>query len=299
MYRLKISTSANGIDGVDVEDMIYLLDENGALWAKGQVDAEGIAPTADGKGFYWSSELGAPLRITDKEGRFVADLSDAVPEYYHPQGKKEDPLGVRSGLSFEGLSLTPDGKTLFVALESSLKQDGQMATTVSSAPVRILKYRVNPTDNSLTLTAEFIYNTDAIPRVTPFGVNDNGVSEILAISENRAIIIERAGRNASEGFSEFDFDIRVYLVDISAATNVMGVESLSGIEKLSTLQPLHKRLLIDFNNITDKPDGIEAVAFGPEINGKKTLLFASDNNFQSYQSNKFFLFQDNQGLLNP
>lgn len=298
VYTLKINTSAKGIEKVEVKDMFNLVDEKGQPWVKGAVDAEGIAPTPDGKGFYWTSELGSPLRIMDAKGNFVADLAGVIPDYYNPQGKKDDPIGVRSGLSFEGLSVTPDGKTLFIALESALKQDGPLATTVNSTPVRVLKYQINQKDNSLKLTGEFIYNTDAIPQVTSFGVNDNGVSEILAVNENKAIIIERAGRNASEGFNDFDFDIRVYLADFSQSSNIMGTASLSDIKKVSTMQTVQKRLLIDFNNITDKPDCIEAVAFGPEIDGKKTLVFASDNNFQPYQSNKFFLFQDNQGLLN-
>lgn len=298
VYTFKMNTSAKGIENVEVKDMFNLLDAEGKPWTKGTVDVEGIAPTPDGKGFYWTSELGSPLRIMDNQGRFVADLSTAIPEYYNPQGKKDDPIGVRSGLSFEGLSITPDRKTLFVALETALKQDGSIATTVNSTAIRILKYQINQKDNSLSLVGEFIYNTDAVPQVSEFGVNDNGVSEILAINENKAIIVERAGRNASEGFNDWDFNIRVYLIDLSQSSNIMGTASLSEIKKLSLMQPVLKQLVIDFNSITDKPDCIEAVGFGPIIDGKKTLMFVSDNNFQPYQSNKFFLFQDNQGLLN-
>lgn len=298
IYALKINTSARGIEQLTVQESHNLLDKDGQPWKKGEVDAEGIAPRVNGEGFYWSSELGSPLRIMDKQGKFIADLADVVPDYYNPQGKKEDPIGVRSGATFEGLSVTPDGKTVFLATETALKQDGSLATTINSSPARILKYTVNPTDNSLTLAGEFIYNVDPIPQVSQFAINDNGLSEILAINENKAIIIERAGRNASEGFNDWDFTIRVYLVDFENSTNIMGIKSLSEIEKLSATQPAQKRLLIDFDKITDAPDCIEAVTFGPDIDGKKTLLFVSDNNFQPYQSNKFYLFQDNQGILN-
>lgn len=297
VYTLKIAATEKGIEQLAVQESHNLLDKDGQPWKKGDVDAEGIAPLVNGEGFYWSSELGSPLRIMDKQGKFVADLADVVPDYYNPQGKKEDPIGVRGGATFEGLSITPDGKTLFLATETALKQDGSLATTIHSSPARILKYTVNPTDNTLTLVGEFIYNVDPIPQVSQFAVNDNGLSEILAINENKAIIIERAGRNASEGFNDFDFNIRVYLVDFEQSTNIMGMKSLSNIEKLSATQPVRKRLLIDFEKITDAPDCIEAVTFGPEIDGKKTLLFVSDNNFQPYQSNKFYLFQDNQGIL--
>ena len=298
MYALDITTSAKGIEKLTVKNSYNLLDAEGQPWKKGDVDAEGIAPLVNGNGFYWSSELGSPLRIMDKQGKFVADLADVIPAYYNTQGKKEDPIGIRSGTTFESLSITPDGKTLFLATETALKQDGPLATTIHSSPTRILKYAINPENNALTLTSEFIYNIDPIPQVSQFAVNDNGLSEVLAINENKAIVIERAGRNASEGFNDWDFNIRVYLVDFSKSTNIIGLQSLTEITKLSATQPVQKRLLIDFARITEAPDCIEAVTFGPEIDGKKTLLFVSDNNFQPYQSNKFYLFQDNQGLFN-
>ncbi|HBX8129471.1 TPA: esterase-like activity of phytase family protein, partial [Klebsiella pneumoniae] len=44
-------------------------------------------------------------------------------------------------------------------------------------------------------------------------------------------------------------------------------------------------------------DCIEGVTFGPMIDGKKTLIFVSDNNFQPYQNTKFYLFQDVNDVL--
>lgn len=299
IYTFKIDTSLNGIGNISVVDMHNLLDAEGNPWKKGVVDAEGIAPTPNGNGFYWSSELGSGLRITDPNGKFIADLDNSIPEYFSTktQGEKDAPIGLRYGLSFEGLSLTPDSKTLFIGTETALKQDAPIAGTMNSSPTRILKYQVNPLDNSLTMAGEYVYNLDAIPQVSKFGISDNGLSEILAISDKKLLIVERAGRNASKGYDDWDFNVRVYLVDLEGSTDIQGTYSLKDIDP-KTLQTAQKRLLIDFNLLTDKPDCIEGMTFGPTIDGKKSLVFVSDNNFQPYQSNKFYLFLDKNGLLN-
>lgn len=299
MYTLKIDTSLNGIGNISIVDMHNLLDAEGNPWKKGDVDAEGIAPTPNDNGFYWSSELGSGLRVTDPKGKFIADLDNVIPEYFSTktQGEKEAPIGLRYGLSFEGLSLTPDGKILFIGTETALKQDAPIAGTMNSSPTRILKYQVNSLDNSLTMAGEYIYNLDAIPQVSKFGISDNGLSEVLAISDKKLLVMERAGRNTSKGYDDWDFNVRVYLVDLEGSTDIQGVHSLKDVNP-QTLQTAQKRLLIDFNLLTDKPDCIEGMTFGPTIDGKKSLLFVSDNNFQPYQSNKFYLFLDKNRLLN-
>ncbi len=39
-----------------------------------------------------------------------------------------------------------------------------------------------------------------------------------------------------------------------------------------------------------KIDNIESIAFGPILDGKQTMLLASDNNFSPDQASKFTLF---------
>ncbi|WP_080994403.1 esterase-like activity of phytase family protein [Trabulsiella odontotermitis] len=298
-YTLKIDVNDKGINRVDILSMKELTDEQGLSFKTQEVDGESLALTPDKKNLLWTSELGSPLRLSSLDGKLIKDYADKVPAWYNAGGDlKKAPEGLRNGLTFESSTVTPSGKFVYIAAESALKQDGNISTTVSSSPVRILKYTVQSDGNVGELVGEFIYNVDPIPQVTKHGVNDNGLAEMLAISDDKLLITERAGRNASEGFNDFDFTIKTYLADVSQASNIKGEKSLNAIEKKNLLQPVSKKMLIDFNDYTKAPDCIEAMTFGPLINGKKSLLFVSDNNFQPYQANKFFVFVDDNGVLN-
>ncbi|HBR4425461.1 esterase-like activity of phytase family protein [Klebsiella pneumoniae] len=230
-------------------------------------------------------------------GKFVEDLSAIFPEGYSVDSKKEDPEGFRSGISWEGLSFTPDNHYLYVAAEGALKQDGPLASPVNSSPARILKFRYNGGDKKPQLEKSFLYNVDPVSHISKFAINDNGVSEVLALNENKLLVVERSGRNASEGFNDWDFTVKVWLADTAASTNIKEIKSLAQVEKRSIIQPVVKKLLIDFSDVTNAPDCIEGVTFGPMIDGKKTLIFVSDNNFQPYQNTKFYLFQDVNDVL--
>lgn len=298
-YTLTMDIDKQGIHNVNITGMKNLLNKAGEVWPNGQVDAEGIAPTPNGKGLFWTSELGSALRITDFDGKFITDYNDVIPPYYNvlSVSDKTSKVGVRSGTSFEGVSLTPDKKNVFISVETALKQDGAISTPLNSSPARLLKYDFNSKTNQLNLVGEYIYNIDPVPEVSEFAVNDNGVSDILAINDQQLLFIERSGRNASKGYDDWDFNIRVYLADISKSTNIKGMETLSDIKEKSKFQPITKKPLIDFSDYTKTPDNIEGITFGPVIDGHKTLVFVTDNNFQPYQSNKFYVFIDNKDIL--
>lgn len=297
-YTLKINTSSAGIKNVDIVGMTELVDQEKVSFKEQDVDGEGLALSPDKKSLLWVSELGSPLRKSALSGELLSDFAKAIPAYYNGGGDlKKSPVGLRSGLAFEGISVSPDGKFLFIGAESALKQDGGISTTTQSSPARILKYELDKNGDVGALVGEYIYNVDPIPQVSRFGVSDNGLSEVLAISDTKLLVIERSGRNASDGFKDFDFHIKAYIADLSLATNIKGLDSLNAVEDKKTFQPVIKQLAIDFDDYTSKPDCIEGVTLGPLVDGKKTLIFVSDNNYQPYQANKFYMFIDSKNVL--
>lgn len=297
-YTLDIKLSEKGIEDIDILKMTEMVNSDGTSFKVQTVDGEGIAIAPNGESLFWVSELGASLINSSFDGKLIKDYTAKIPQYYNAGGDlKNSNFGLHSGMSFEGISITPSKKFLYVAAESALKQDSKFSTTLSSSPSRILKYRMDDRGGVGELIGEFIYNIDPIPQVSPHGLSDNGVSEVLAYSDDKLLIIERSGRNASVGFSEFDFKIKVYAVDLTKATNILGKDTIKKIEKINLFQTASKKLLIDFSDYTNAPDCIEGVTFGPLINGMKSLIFVSDNNFQPYQSNKFFVFTDENNLL--
>lgn len=297
-YTLKINTSSAGIKSVDIVDMTEFVDQEKVSFKEQSVDGEGLALSPDKKSLLWVSELGSPLRKSALSGELLSDFAKSIPVYYNAGGDlKKSPVGLRSGLAFEGISVSPDEKYLFVGAESALKQDGGISTTTQSSPARILKYELDKNGDIGTLVGEYIYNVDPVPQVSRFGVSDNGLSEVLAISDTKLLVIERSGRNASDGFKDFDFHIKAYIADLSLATNIKGLDSLSAVEDKKSFQPVIKKLAIDFDDYTSKLDCIEGVTFGPLIDGKKTLIFVSDNNYQPYQANVFYMFIDSNNVM--
>lgn len=295
-YKLDIALATSGIKDVVIEQQYDLLNADNEAWKKGFVDAEGLVITPENQ-FLWTSEAGSPLRRSTLNGELIEDLSAIFPAGYLVDGKKEDPEGFRNGVSWEGLSFTPDSRYLYVAAEGALKQDGLLASPLNSSPSRILKFRYSRDTKKPVLEKSFLYNIDPVSHVSKFGINDNGVSEILALDENKFLVIERSGRNVSEGFNDWDFSVKVWLADSSTSTNIKDINSLMQVKDRGVIQPVVKKLLIDFSDITSAPDCIEGVTFGPLIDGKKTLLFVSDNNFQPHQNTKFYLFQDVNNVL--
>ncbi|HWH64308.1 MAG TPA: esterase-like activity of phytase family protein, partial [Ginsengibacter sp.] len=58
------------------------------------------------------------------------------------------------------------------------------------------------------------------------------------------------------------------------------------------LKTATKKLLLNMDNLGIYIDNIEGVTFGPILpDGKRSLLFVSDNNFDFLQKTQFLLFE--------
>ncbi|MCZ3114931.1 esterase-like activity of phytase family protein, partial [Acinetobacter baumannii] len=86
--------------------------------------------------------------------------------------------------------------------------------------------------------AQYVYPLDAIPAAPAPGRSaDNGVTEILAIDDNRLLTLERAGVQGADG--TFTTYVRLYQIDIRGATDVRGLDRLAG----ASYVPVQKRLV--------------------------------------------------------
>jgi len=101
---------------------------------------------------------------------------------------------------------------------------------------------------------------------------------MLSLGQGRFIAVERSFATG------VGFDIRVYLTEIGGATNVAGLSSVAGTE----ITAMAKTLLLD---------NIEGVTLGPVANGKQTLIFVSDNNFNNTELTQFVAFTVDGNLL--
>lgn len=200
----------------------------GGKWS---LDPEGIA-FAPGGFAYVSDEYGPFIYRFDATGALQAMLP--LPAAFIPRVGTNFPRTINfltGGLvtvatdsgrynnrGMEGLSITPDGKKLVACLQSPLTQDGENRNP--SRNVRILVYDLEPGSPTFEQAlAEYVHvlplsAAEANNRHTP-------VSEILAISDKRFLILQRDSRGLGGDAGTLLYK-RIVEVDATSATSILG-----------------------------------------------------------------------------
>jgi 3-phytase len=260
------------------------------------VDPEGFARLSDGD-FLISSEAN-----TDKKPRTkprILRVSSAgvwksdfiIPEKYFAEPLGKQTKGVQNNQSFEGLTTLDNGKFVFAALESCLAQDIVPGADGSGDIIRILKFEDRGVQRGYyTPTAEYAYHVDA------FKDNDKGkelfrgVSEILAVSETKILVLERGVRTNGKGWTN---SVTIYLADLAKATDTLAMDKIAGAK----IALAGKTKLVDFETDLEKErgskmvDNFEALSWGPTLpDGRRTLLVMVDNNFSKRETTELVVF---------
>lgn len=257
-------------------------------------DPESIRLRAATNTLYWTSEGDARhghapfIREMRLDGSYASQVPVPSMFAFDKSGKS----GVRDNKGFESLSFTPSGDTLWVATEAALVQDGPVpAVGVPGGPIRITQFATH----SAQPFRQIAYIPDAIafaPSVAgvspPAGLTrgamaDNGVSEIWMASETGMLVLERAW---AYGVGN---SLRLYWIDTEGADDVLGMPTLLGAK----FKPADKLLLLDFAKAgLPRLDNTEGMTRGPTLpNGNPTLVFVSDDNFNSNQITQFVAFE--------
>jgi len=219
------------------------------------------------------------VRRAGPDGRYQAQLPLPLLFTADPAMR----FGPRNNQSFEGLSFAPDGKSLWVALEGPLYQDGPVPTPMQGAVNRITHFARDG-----NVLGQFAYPLGALPAAPGQGKNaDNGISELLAISPTRLLALERAGVQNDAGV--YHTYVRLYEIDTAGATDIQALPTLAG----GSYRPATKRLVLDLNTIgLPKVDNLEGMAFGPRLpNGHASLVMISDDNFSASQVTQVLVFE--------
>jgi hypothetical protein len=280
-YTLSLDLTSTRFNAVNFTATQTLKQADGSPFPALGIDPEAIRLNGRG-GFYYTSEgdanvLQSPfVREARGDGSFIRDLT--LPGYYLPTATG----GIRQNLAFESLALTPNG-TIFTATENALRQDGPAATLTNGSFARLLAF--NPTTGNPL--AEYVYEVAAINQspnpLTAFATN--GLVEILALSDSRFIGVERS---FSVGAPGTGYSVKLFDIDISGATNITGLSSLTG----ANFTPVRKTLLFDLGTLGVPLDNIEGISFGQTLeNGRQSLILVSDNNFGATQFTQFLAFE--------
>lgn len=287
-YTAKIAITSSGMATPEITASVALKRADGSVFggkkegAKDIPDPESIRYRTDTDTLLWTSEgdkklgIDPSVREMKLDGTFIRELP-TLPMFKMKTGDS----GPRDNLTFEGMSLTVDGKGLWVSMEAALYEDGAEPTAdMAGGPARFTLYHVN----SGNPIRQIAYLPDAIPlRPTEKGEADNGVPEILMLDQFRMLVLERS---YSPGAGN---SLRVYLIDTRDGSDVLNVPAL----KAGQYTPVTKRLMANFDSFgLKKLDNTEGMTFGPRLpNGNRTLVFVSDDNFRGSQITQFLAFE--------
>src|SRR5262249_41016164 len=265
------------------------------------IDSEGLVALADGT-FWVSDEYGPLLTHFDATGKIIEQVTPFGP---NAQGHQlPGVLGKRRvNRGMEGLTVTPDGKTLVGIMQSPLINDITQGQTSSTAALRIVTYSLDPA--ALGQTKQYLYLLDDPATL------GGSVSEITAIDSTTFLVDERDGAFPGDpaGASK---QKRIYQISIAGATDV-GVAGIAGdtldpskglliggtttvenyVRNLNTqpalallqahgINPATKTLKLDLlTDIGDASkvyahDKVEGLAL---INGGRTLVLSNDDDF--------------------
>jgi hypothetical protein len=302
-YTLKLNITADSVGTPELLKVTTLQAPNGKPYPNRRSVTEGSPEVPDPESIrlraatntlYWTSEGDARhgqspfIREMRMDGSYASQVPVPAMFAFDKTGK----TGVRDNKGFEGLSFTPSGDTLWVATEAALVQDGLVpAVGVPGGPIRITQFATH----SAQPFRQIAYIPDAIPfapsvagvsppaGLTPDAMMDNGVSEIWMASETGMLVLERAW---AYGVGN---SLRLYWIDTDDADDVLGVPALLGAK----FKPADKVLLLDFAKAgLPRLDNTEGMTRGPTLaNGNPTLVFVSDDNFNSSQITQFVAFE--------
>ncbi|RMZ89688.1 hypothetical protein DV736_g3074, partial [Chaetothyriales sp. CBS 134916] len=199
-------------------------------------DTEGLVVNSDGS-FWVSDEYGPFIHHFSSSGQLLNSITppDAIvprrndtvsfsansPPVYDPDFKvkpKQPDSGRSNNQGFEGLSASPDGKTLYVLLQSATIQDGGSSKTTSRY-TRFLQYDVSDPSSP-------VYEAEYVVPLPLYGSDDSvaAQSELKYISDTQFFVLARdSGAGYGQGADNTQSLYRhIDVFDISSATNVKG-----------------------------------------------------------------------------
>ena len=251
-----------------------LLNEIGGTHFDAPIDAEGIA-FSDGSLYVASGGAAAssvPPGVLEFDTSGVQQGNQfTIPDVFLPAPGR----GIQSSQGFDSMTITPNGKTLWTAVESPLTQDGGNL-------VRMLSFDVADRYNA---KSQVVYLTD----------DDSGLVDLVATDDDGSFLaLERSGDT-----------VKLYEAWAQGALDVTGIPDLfweaEGIP-FEMDPPVQKRLIADLTAdlgaTLDNYEGMTLVA----TTGGYVLLLVSDNDFEDGKGTRFVgltVAFDSFGLATP
>lgn len=241
---------------------------------QGGLDTEGMVRTPGGE-FWVSEEYGPSLVHLSAAGTVLArhvPAGVALPEAGYPVLPTLPAILAHRQINrgFESLAISPDGRTLYAALQSPLAlptpQEGEQ-----SRAVRLLAFDAG----SGRSTGEYVYPLESVSGFDPDADGDQSELKISGMAwygPDTLMVDERTDNVA-----------KLYLARLGGATNLLtgpfdDPAARPALEQagVGAVRPLAKTLLVDLTaSVPSLPKKIEGIA----VLGPKTIAVANDNDF--------------------
>ena len=250
--------------GIDPSTGEILSQNLGATFTPaGLRDAEGLAldPLS---GTLWASSEWTPPSITEF-GIDGAATSRTAPVPAIQRTK------LRSNLSLESLTISPDGLTMWTANEQALTCDGESSSgnTNVATVVRLTRFTRATAQDNWQAAGEWAYACDPCANAT---FAECGLSGLCALPDGSLLALEREVSIATWG------RCRIYRITtgaLAAATEVSNLSSVTNatVSLVAKGSPLVSFTGTDLNNIIV----YEGIALGPKLgDGSRSLVLVSD-----------------------
>jgi hypothetical protein len=266
-------------------------------------DPESIRVSRSGRHIFVSDEYGPFIyefdRSSGKRVRVFTLPADFAIANLHPVGADEisgNTIGRVTNKGMEGLAISPDGRTLFGAMQSPLIQDNG----TNGAYTRIVKIDIESGE-----MWQFAYRFDNIgtAKKPKYGT----ISDIVAVNGHELLVDERDGKGLGDNSTAVEK--LVYHVDLDGADDVTGISGEANLGPHAMAKDIFLDVVATLNGhgivSEDIPAKLEGLAFGPDVrlDGKwvHTLWIGNDNDFVGTVTdtnhpdgidnpNKFFVF---------
>jgi len=253
---------------------LVLRRPDGTAYNENDFDGEGLAVLPNGD-YLVSSETEPSVRVFGRDGIQRSELAIPARFLVAPAGE------ATKNATLEGLTVSPDGRTVYAAMEGVLSGDIS-ATTGDATDRRILVYRLNH-HHGYDLVKEIGYQVDP----------GNRISEIAAYGSHGLLVLEAA---FTAGYGN---TIKVY-----AAPHITGAADVTQVGDLGdtgTALLAKKTLVADVaqcpslgatapepqpNPLLDNYEGMTIAPGGRDCDGLSELLLISDDNFSAAQNTR-------------
>jgi len=327
-FRLDIDRATGALNGFQLTGTTLFRQGNGDVYSGlnpallngsaavlgGSLDPEGLARLPNGN-MLVSDEYGPSVIEFTPGGQFVRQYRtpanllprDATATLNYVDGRPTITTGRQDNRGFEGLTVSPDGRTAYAILQDPLVNEGRAGNGNAdgrfSRNVRIVAFDTTTGESN----GQYLYQLEPIADINARipGSSDDfsasnqgrsiGVSAIQAVGNNTLLVLERDNRGLGVDAEASVLPVgskRIFRIDLNNATDVSGL-SLAGTNTLPAgVRPVTKTATA-FVDIAAAlraqgfpiPEKIEGMAFGPRLaNGDYTLIVVTDNDFSVTQN---------------